>query len=541
MSLVRRLILLALLGFLSYSLYHNWVGLNEKEDVKPAVQLSSIAADVANLTQRYVVVDAPLYVAHFDRVGGKLVQVALKDYTQSVNGKTMETMLSGDSKHPLYGYIGAKGDESIIYNSPEQKLEIEPGKTSLTLTGKSSDGVIYEKTFNFNPQNYVMKVQASVHNTGNKPYTGFFYMGYSGERSTKLTNNKTVPTAGEFLAGTAKAKQSGFFSGLSTFAGAAYHSSKKSYAKVPYDAMAKDPLNVNIRDAWGAVQKHYFLSAIIPESSQTYHLSTSWQDGYMTGSPDIYLQQFEFFFRSLEFNLDSGNKASTQATMYTGPEITENLKGLAPGLELTVDYGFLWIISYVLFWIMDTIHTYIHNWGLSIILLTALIKLVFYKFSETSYRAMARMKTLKPKLDALNEQYKDDPQGKNQAMIEFYRKEKLNPLGSCLPLLIQIPFFIAFYNVLIESVELRHVPFLWLPDLAAMDPYFILPLLMGLSMLVQQKISPQPDDPMQANMMYITPVIFTVMFAAVPSGLVLYWLANNVFSILQQWAVTARQ
>ena len=305
--------------------------------------------------------------------------------------------------------------------------------------------------------------------------------------------------------------------------------------------MSAEPLSISVKDTWAAIQKHYFVSAVIPEKTQAYHLTTSWQEGYLNKTDDQFLQQFDVFYHSPEYTLQPGEASSTKATFYTGPEIVDNLEGLAPGLELTVDYGFLWVVSHALFWIMSLIHTVVRNWGISIILLTGLIKLVFYKLSESSYRSMARMKNLKPQMDAITERHKDDAQAKNQAMIEFYRKEKINPLGSCLPLLIQIPFFIAFYNVLVEAVELRHVSFLWMPDLAAMDPFYIMPILMGLSMLLQQKMSPQPEDPIQANMMYLTPVIFTAMFIAVPSGLVLYWLANNIFSIFQQWLVMSRK
>ena len=229
------------------------------------------------------------------------------------------------------------------------------------------------------------------------------------------------------------------------------------------------------------------------------------------------------------------------ATLYVGPEIATNLTPLAKGLDLTVDYGWLWPISKFLFWLMSKIHHYIGNWGWSIIAVTIIIKIAFYGLSNKSYFSMAKTRDLQPRIKALRDRHGDDKQSMSKAMMELYRKEKINPLGGCLPMVIQIPVFIALYYVLIESVELRQAPFiLWIHDLSVMDPYFILPVLMGLSMFVQQKLSPPAPDPMQAKMMMFLPLIFTVFFCTFPAGLVLYWLTNNCASVLQQWIVMER-
>ena len=232
-------------------------------------------------------------------------------------------------------------------------------------------------------------------------------------------------------------------------------------------------------------------------------------------------------------------KASISGQFYLGPELADELKPLAPGLELTVDYGILWPISIVLIWVLKKIYEVIGNWGFAIVGVTLLIKLAFYKLSASSYRSMGNMRRLQPKIQALKEQMGEDKQQFGQAMMALYRKEKINPLGGCLPILVQIPVFIALYYVLLESVELRQSPFIfWLQDLSAKDPFYVLPILMGISMFVQQKMSPAPPDPLQAKMMMFMPVLFTVLFLNFPSGLVLYWVVNNILSMTQQWYIS---
>jgi YidC/Oxa1 family membrane protein insertase len=236
-----------------------------------------------------------------------------------------------------------------------------------------------------------------------------------------------------------------------------------------------------------------------------------------------------------------GASQTFASRIYVGPKLQDHLAEVAPGLELTVDYGTLTIIAKPIFWLLEKIHALVNNWGWAIILLTLIIKLVFYKLSETSYRSMAQMRKLAPRLQALKERYGDDRQKLNQAMMDMYRTEKINPLGGCLPILIQIPVFIALYWVLLESVEMRQAPFiLWLTDLSAKDPYYVLPLIMGVTMFIQQKLNPAPMDPVQAKVMMALPFIFTVFFAFFPSGLVLYWVTNNILSIAQQWMITKR-
>ena len=236
-----------------------------------------------------------------------------------------------------------------------------------------------------------------------------------------------------------------------------------------------------------------------------------------------------------------GEDFSSSSTFYVGPELTDTLKKIAPGLDLTIDYGWLWMLSSAIFWLLNWLHHYLGNWGLSIIMVTVFIKLVFYKMSESSYKSISKMKKIQPQLEALKKTHGEDKEKLALATRELFQREKVNPLGGCLPILIQIPFFIALYYVLIESVQLRHAPFvLWIKDLSAPDPYFVLPILMGVSMLLQQALNPKPEDPVQEKMMYFFPVFLTFIFLSFPAGLVLYWVTNNTLSILQQWYVTKK-
>jgi len=276
------------------------------------------------------------------------------------------------------------------------------------------------------------------------------------------------------------------------------------------------------------------LGAWIPQNNQVHHLYTD-QKGYADGK--IYTAGM----LGKQVVVTPGERFSTSALLYSGPEITSNLKSIAKGLDLTIDYGWLWMLSNALFWLLENIHRFVQNWGLAIILVTCVVKGAFYKMSEASYVSISKMKKIQPRLEALKKMHGDDKEKLGVATRELFLQEKVNPLGGCLPVLIQIPFFIALYYVLIESIQLRHAPFfLWIQDLAAPDPYFVLPVLMGASMLMQQRLNPKPEDPVQEKMMYFFPVFLTVLFSSFPAGLVLYWITNNLLSIWQQMTVTKR-
>ena len=274
--------------------------------------------------------------------------------------------------------------------------------------------------------------------------------------------------------------------------------------------------------------EHYFLGAWIPVSSQAYQF-------YSKATP---AQRYTIGMLGPVLQAAPGSTITTGSKLYAGPELTDVLKNIAPGLDLTVDYGVLWFISMAIFSVMKEIYHFIGNWGWSIVLVTLMIKLLFYKLSATSYRSMAAMRKIQPRIQALRERYGDDRPKLTQATMELYKNEKINPLGGCLPMLVQIPVFLALYWVLIESVQLRQAPFiLWIHDLSVKDPYYVLPLLMGITIFIQQKMSPPPPDPLQAKVMMVLPVFFTVLFLGFPAGLVLYWVVNNTLSIAQQWYI----
>jgi YidC/Oxa1 family membrane protein insertase len=310
-----------------------------------------------------------------------------------------------------------------------------------------------------------------------------------------------------------------------------YYSPEDKYTKESFDDMRDARLQREVSDGWIAMIQHYFLSAWIPPSGtvETFYTNVLDNSRYIIGK------------YSSPVTIASGASHSFENRLFVGPKLQETLTEVAPGLELAVDYGWLTVIAQPIFWLLNKIHSIVGNWGWAIIILTILIKLAFYKLSETSYKSMANMRKMTPRMQALKDRYGDDKQRLNQAMMELYKKEKINPLGGCLPILVQIPVFIALYWVLLESVEMRHAPFaLWLNNLSAPDPYFVLPLIMGVSMFVQQKLNPPPPDPIQAKVMMSLPFVFTVFFAFFPSGLVLYWVVNNLLSIAQQWYITQK-
>ncbi len=316
-----------------------------------------------------------------------------------------------------------------------------------------------------------------------------------------------------------------------TYTGGVIYSPQDKYQKIPFSDMEENALKRTINHGWLAIIEHYFIASWVPPKAQDYQYYSKVlsENRYVLGSV------------SPQIEVPAKQQAQFKSTLYIGPKIQDELAKLATGLELTVDYGYLTVIAQPIFWLLKWFHQWLGNWGWAIIMVTVLIKLVFYKLSETSFRSMANMRKLHPKLQSLKERYGDDRQRMNQAMMELYKKEKINPLGGCLPILVQIPVFISLYWVLLESVELRQAPFiLWIEDLSIKDPYFVLPLIMGASMLVQQHLNPAPLDPIQKKVMMMMPIVFTVMFAFFPSGLVLYWVVNNILSIAQQWLITKR-
>ncbi len=390
---------------------------------------------------------------------------------------------------------------------PSYRLEPDQDRLDVELIWRSDQGVEVKKIYTFTRGSYVVNTRQVVTNGTGAPLIARDY--------NQLQRSEFKdPNESRFV---------------SNYAGGALYSPEEKYKKISFEEMTKNKLEQTVSDGWIAMMQHYFLAAWIPPTGaqETFYTKVLDNSRYIIGkySPAV--------------SIAPGASHTFENRLFIGPKLQDSLADTAPGLELAVDYGWLTVIAQPIHWMLSWIHAVVGNWGWSIIILTILIKLAFYKLSETSYKSMANMRQLTPRLQALKDRYGDDKQRLNQAMMELYKTEKINPLGGCLPILIQIPVFIALYWVLLGSVEMRHAPFIfWLNNLSAPDPYFVLPLIMGVSMYVQQKLNPAPPDPMQAKIMMSLPFVFTVFFAFFPSGLVLYWTVNNLLSIAQQWHIT---
>jgi len=322
--------------------------------------------------------------------------------------------------------------------------------------------------------------------------------------------------------------------GMQSFIGPAFSTDQEKYQKYDFEDLQEADLNIKTKDGWVAILQHYFVTAWVPVSDKTNIIDTA---EVSQGNDELAQIRITQDWKWVE----PGNTETFSAKLYVGPKIQSELEQIAEGLDLTIDYGWLWWIGQPIFYMLIFFQSFVINWGLAIILVTIAIKTLLYPLARAQYRSFAKMRLLQPKMTAMKEQYGDDRQKMSMKMMELYKKEKVNPLGGCFPLLIQMPVFIALYWVLMESVELRHAPFmLWIDDLSVMDPYYVLPLLMGASMYLMQKMQPMSPtmDPMQQKMMQMMPVFMTVFFVFFPAGLVLYWLMNNLISIAQQLYIT---
>jgi len=519
---------LFLIGFMLWTSWENDYAVKTPTPIKTAANVpfqpgpvllsgnQQPAVPATKPTQNLVKVHTDVLDITIDTLGGNVVAANLLNYPQKLHDPQPYQLLNNDPSK-LYaaqsGLIGTQGPDNIQgqanYVATQNNYALLPGQNDLAvnLQWKNKDGVEVIKQFVFHRGNYAIDVNYQIKNNAKTPWAGQFY--------AQLERKKVPPP------------DHGFFT-INPYVGGAISSPEKPYQKISFDKMSEQNLNTSITGGWAAMLEHYFLSAWVPAANQTFNYYSHVSDG------DLYT----LGMLGQPIMVPAGGQAVVGAKLYAGPEIMDNLKAIAPNLDLTVDYGILWFISIGIFWLMKQIYNIVGNWGWSIVLVTVLIKLAFYHLSAKSYRSMATMRKLQPRLQALKERYGDDKQKLTQATMELYRTEKINPLSGCLPIIVQIPVFIALYWVLLESVELRQAPFiLWIHDLSTRDPYFILPIIMGATMYIQQKLNPPPPDPMQAKMMSFLPIFFTFLFINFPSGLVLYWVVNNSLSILQQWYI----
>lgn len=464
-----------------------------------------------------IAVETDVFRAEISTAGGDLRHLELKLHAAR-NEKNHGFVLFQSTPDHVYvaqaGLIGGDlPNHRTLYASAARSYKLGAGDQTLEvrLEAPETHGVKVTKIYRFHRGTYVIDVAFEIVNQSGAALTPFGYFQLVRDSKPPEGDSKMVPT----------------------FNGVAAYTDKDKFQKAPYSDVEKGkvPFPKTSNDGWIAMLQHYFFSAWLPKNGV----------------------QREFYARQLQGDLYAagvivpvGNVASGQATtldvpLYAGPQEQEKLAKLAPGLELTVDYGWLTIISVPLFWLLSWLYHWVGNWGVSVILLTIIIKLLFFPLSEAGYRSMAKMRVVAPKLQRLKEQYGDDRQRMQQAMMELYRTEKINPLGGCFPIVIQIPVFIALYWVLLASVELRNAPFFgWIHDLSAPDPWFVLPVLMGATMIIQTRLNPEPPDPVQAKVMKIMPIAFSVFFFFFPAGLVLYWLVNNILSIAQQWHINRK-
>jgi YidC/Oxa1 family membrane protein insertase len=494
--------------------------------VAPAARKPA-ARQAVHATSRIHVVTDVLNV-EIDTRGGDIRRAALPTYPAQAETPNIPFVLLHDS--PRLGvYIAQSGliydlatrhnvaalapSHHAVYTAARRQYRLGKGQDELRvpLIWHSPTGVAVKKVFTFHRGKFLVDVTHTVINRGRRVWSGRQYR--------------------QLRHGPVARGKSSILSPM-TFTGAAYYDGK--YQKVPFEDMQTDPLSRVIKGGWAAMLQHYFVSAWVPNPNERNFF-------YTNVVHEVSSPQYIIGLRSMGLSVAPGETGVFHAELYIGPTLQERLGQIAKGLDLVVDYGIFTVLSKPLFWALSKIHGVVGNWGWAIVILTVLIKLAFYKLSETSYKSLAKMRAVQPRLMALKERYPDDKQKMNQALMELYKKEKINPLGGCLPILVQIPVFIALYWVLLESVELRQAPFiLWINDLSNRDPYFVLPLLMGASMFIQQRLNPTPPDPIQAKVMMALPLVFTIFFAFFPAGLVLYWLVNNLLSIAQQWLITKR-
>ena len=480
----------------------------------PAGRQQTVQDDAGFSLQRgtRVHVRTDLVEAEIDTTGGDIRHLELLRHRDS-SDKSKNLVLFDDQAKPVV-YVAQSGliggglpSHKVQFSTTSGDTVLQEGQeqAQVRLTWTGANGVQVDKVYTFHRGSYVIDLNFEIHNgsaTAIDP--SVYYQIVHDSESNQGT--RMMPT----------------------FTGAAYFTGTDKFRKVSFSDMAKTNLSKNATDGWIGLVQHYFVGAWLPKDKvareyYTKHLSDKI---YSMGAV------------SALGSVAAGASATTQARLYAGPQEQAHLQAVAPGLEYTVDYGWLTIIASPLFWVLSMIQKFVQNWGVAIILLTVMIKLAFYPLSAASYRSMAQMKELAPRLQHLKEKYGDDRQKLHEAMMHLYKTEKINPMGGCLPILIQIPVFISLYWVLLGSVEMRQAPFaLWITDLTAVDPYYVLPILMGATMIIQTRLNPTPPDPIQAKVMMIMPVVFSVFFFFFPAGLVLYWLVNNILSIAQQWHI----
>ena len=472
----------------------------------------------APVASEKVTITTDVVKATFDTKGGDLVRLELLNYSDAVDPKNRVVLFD---QSPQRVYLAQTGlvttQPGISLPNHFTVMRVLPGERSLA-AGQDSLSLVFEspevggtqlvKTFTFKRGEYPVQVTHTFKNNTAAAISPQLYLQLARDGN---------PPAGE----------SSFYS---TFTGPAMYTEANKFKKIEFKTIEKgsDEHDKTGDNGWVGIVQHYFASAwLVPEKAQREFRTAKVSDNFYSIAMVVPLGE-----------VAPGAAKSQQATLFAGPQEEKKLEALAPGLELVKDYGWLTILSKPLYWLLDQLHKLIGNWGWAIVALVVLLKIAFYWLNASAYRSMGKMKAINPKVMEMRERYKDKPQQMQQEMMRIYREEKVNPLGGCLPIFVQMPFFIALYWVLLSTVEMRNAPWIgWITDLSTKDPFFILPLLMTASTMFQTWLNPTPPDPVQAKMMWFMPLIFSVMFFFFPAGLVLYWLTNNVLGIAQQWFI----
>lgn len=555
MDNIRFVLVMAML-MISYMLWESWqIDYGPKPQAiisdKPLVEGSNPLAATANPSQvngssppptttvtqtgKVITIKTDVYSLEIDTEGGTLRNLDLLQYPHEIENTYVNKayaligmqapernlspirLFDSNPEHLFLAQSGlvASGDSASApdhhaqFTSDNTSYELQAGQDELTvpLTWTNQQGLSITKTFTFKRGSYVIDVTQKVRNQTDKPWAGRQYNQLLRVEHSDKNNNNFIRT----------------------FSGGVIYTEKEKFQKVKFEEMADGNLETTTQGGWTGFIQHYFASAWIPPADQENHF-------YTKALNDA---RFVIGSYSQDANIQPNSEGLFKAQMFVGPKIQPIMEAVAPGLELTVDYSWLTIIAKPIYWLLNKIYSFVGNWGLAILGVTFTIKALFFKLSKASFQSMAKMRKIQPRLKELQERYADDRQKFNTEMMAMYKREKVNPLGGCLPMLVQIPVFISLYWVLIETVEIRQADFaLWIQDLSAQDPFYLLPILYGITMKIQQGLNPAPIDPLQAQMMKMFPIVFTVFFLFFPSGLVLYWICNNSLSIIQQWYIT---
>jgi len=520
----RRLVLFVIFSMSILMLWDAWQTKHAPVPVAPVASVGSVpsteagaAAIDAPVDTAYalksgqnIAVTTDLYKININTMGGDLRKLELRKHR--ANDNLSNFLLLDDAAKPML-YVAQTGligqdlpTHNTLFSSAAPSYQMQDGQDKLEVhLSAVSNGVAVDKVYTFHRNRYEIDVNYEIKNNTSAAITPVVY--YQIVHDSESNQGSAL---------------------MPTFTGGTYYTEAGKFKKLAFKDMAKEPLNITTNDGWVGILQHYFVSAWIPKDGLARKFYTE----------KLSSNIFRIGTKSTLSTIQPGTTLTVPARLYSGPQTKNDLIAAAPGLEYSVDYGWLTVIASPLFWLLSKIHSLVQNWGVAIILLTILIKAAFFKLSASGYRSMAQMRELAPRLQSMKEKFGDDRQKMQMAMMDLYKKEKINPMGGCFPILIQVPVFIALYWVLLGSIELRHAPFFgWIQDLSAIDPFYVLPILMGATMIVQTKLNPKPTDPMQAKVMTWMPVVFSVFFFFFPAGLVLYWLVNNVLSIAQQWYV----